>query len=186
MVKRAMIAGLNAAGINVRDLRVGSPAVSRFTTQKTRCVGGVHISGSMREAQSLEIRFFDKNGLDIAPWEQKKIERLYFRQEFRRAFFDEIGDIIYPPRPLEYYGSALTDAMNDAGLAGEWRKVVADMAGGPATFILPQVAHGWKINLIALNGVIDSEAASAPSEVPEEQAIAELARATELSVRTSA
>jgi mannose-1-phosphate guanylyltransferase/phosphomannomutase len=180
MVKRAMIAGLNAAGINVRDLRVGSPAVSRFTTQKTRCVGGVHISGSMREAQSLEIRFFDKNGLDVGPWEQKKIERLYFREEFRRAFFDEIGDIIYPPRPLEYYGAALNEAMEEAGLMGEWHKVVADMAGGPATFILPQVAHGWNVNLIALNGVVDSEATSAPSEEPEDDAIAEIMRATEL------
>jgi len=180
MVKRAMIAGLNAAGINVRDLRVGSPAVSRFTTQKTRCVGGIHISGSMREPQSLEIRFFDKNGLDIAPWEQKKVERLYFREEFRRAFFDEIGDILYPPRPLEYYGAALNDAMEEAGLLGDWRKVVADMARGPATFILPQVARGWNINLIALNGIIDSEASSAPSERPEDGAVEELARATKL------
>jgi mannose-1-phosphate guanylyltransferase/phosphomannomutase len=180
MVKRAMIAGLNAAGVNARDVRVASPAVSRFTTQKTRCVGGIHISGSMREPQSLEIRFFDANGLDIAPWEQKKIERMYFRQEFRRAFFDEIGDIIYPPRPLEYYGAALKEAMIDAGLVGEWRKVVADMAGGPATFMLPQVAHSWHVNLIALNGVVDSEAASAPSEEPEDAAIEELARSTKL------
>lgn len=180
MVKRAMIAGLNAAGVNARDLRVASPAVSRFTTQKTRCVGGIHISGSMREPQSLEIRFFDANGLDIAPWEQKKIERMYFRQEFRRAFFDEIGDIIYPPRPLEYYGAALKEAMIDAGLVGEWRKVVADMVGGPATFMLPQVAHAWHVNLIALNGVVDSEAASAPSEEPEEASIEELARSTKL------
>ena len=180
MVKRAMIAGLNAAGINVRDLRLGSPAISRFTTQKTRCVGGVHISGSMREMQSLEIRFFDRNGLDVAPWEQKKIERLYFREEFRRAFFDEIGDIIYPPRPLEYYGAALNEAMEQAELGGEWRKVVADMVGGPATFLMAQVSHGWKINLIALNGFVDSEASSAPSEVPADDAIAELARATQL------
>jgi mannose-1-phosphate guanylyltransferase/phosphomannomutase len=180
MVKRAMMAGLNAAGINVRDLRVGSPAVSRFTTQKTRCVGGIHISGSMREPQSLEIRFFDKNGLDIAPWEQKKVERLYFREEFRRAFFDEIGDIIYPPRPLEYYGAALNDAMRDAGLLGAWRKVVADMAGGPATFILPQVAHGWGINLIALNGIVDTEAAQVPHEEPHDGAVMEVARSVEL------
>jgi mannose-1-phosphate guanylyltransferase/phosphomannomutase len=180
MVKRAMIAGLNAAGIHVRDLRLGSPAVSRFTTQKTRCVGGIHISGSMREAQSLEIRFFDKNGLDVGPWEQKKIERLYFRQEFRRAFFDEIGDIIYPPRPLEYYATALNEAMEEAGLLGEWRKIVVDMVGGTATIILPQVTRAWNINIISLNGFVDSEASSAPSEVPDEAAIAELGRAAEL------
>ena len=180
MLKRAMIAGLNAAGISVRDLRVASPAVARFTTQKTRCVGGVHLSGSMREPQSIEIRFFDKNGLDIAPWEQKKIERLYFREEFRRAFFDELGDIQYPPRPLEYYGAALKDAMDEADLGDEWRRVVADMAGGPATFVLPQVAHGWRLNLIALNGVVDSEATSAPSEEPTIEGVGDVGRAIEL------
>ena len=180
MIKRALIAGLNAAGVNARDLRVASPAVCRFTTQKTRCVGGVHISGSMREAQGLEIRFFDKNGLDIAPWEQKKIERLYFREEFRRAFFDEIGDIVYPPRPLEYYREGLNEAILAAGLAGDWRKAVVDFVGGPASFILPQVAHGWKINVISLNGVVDSEAPSAPSEHPSQGSVAEVVRAVEL------
>ena len=180
MIKRAMIAGLNASGINVRDLRVASPALSRFTTQKTRCVGGIHISGSMREPQSLEIRFFDKNGLDIAPWEQKKIERLYFREEFRRAFFDEVGEILYPPRPLEYYGAALNEAIVQADLGNEWRKVVADMAGGTASFILPQVAHGWNLNIIAVNGVVDSEATSAPSEEPTGESVVEISRAVEL------
>ncbi len=180
MIKRAMCSGLNAAGVNVRDLRVASPAVSRFTTQKTRCVGGIHVSGSMREAQSLEIRFFDRNGLDIAPWEQKKIERLYFREEFRRAFFEEVGEILYPSRPLEYYAAALKEAIAEADLGTEWRKVVADMAGGPASFILPQVAHGWNLNLIAVNGVVDSEATSAPSELPTGESMVELARAVEL------
>jgi len=180
MVKRAMVAGLNAAGVNVRDLHVASPAVSRFTIQKTRCVGGIHISGSMREAQSLEIRFFDKNGLDIGPWEQKKIERLYFREEFRRAFFDEVGEIIYPARPLEYYASAIREAVTDADTGEEWRKVVVDMAGGPASFILPQVAHGWFLNVIAVNGVVDSEATSAPSEDPTDDRTTELLRAVEL------
>jgi mannose-1-phosphate guanylyltransferase/phosphomannomutase len=180
MLKRAMIAGLNAAGIDVRDLRVASPALTRFTTQKTRCVGGVHLSGSTRDPQSLEIRFLDKNGLDIAPWEQKKIERVYFREEFRRAFFDELGDILYPPRPLEYYGTALREAMVEANLGDDWRRVVADMAGGPATFMLPQVAHGWHLNLIALNGVVDSEATAAPSEEPTEEGVDEVSRAIEL------
>lgn len=180
MIKRAMIAGLNAAGIHVRDLRLASPAVSRFTTQKTRCVGGIHISGSMREVQSLEIRFFDSNGLDIGPWEQKKIERLYFREEFRRAFFDEIGDIIYPPRPLEYYAAALNEAMADADFGNERRKVVVDMVGGPATIVLPQVSQGWNLNVISLNTFVDSEASSAPSEVPDDAAILELARAAQL------
>lgn len=161
MVKRAMVAGLNAAGINVRDLRVASPSLSRFTTQKTRSVGGIHVAAVSNDAQSLEVRFFDKNGLDIAPWEQKKIERLYFREEFRRAFFDEVGEIIYPPRPLEYYSAALQEAITESGLQGNWRKVVADMGCGAAALIFPQVAQGWNLNLIALNPVVDVESTPA-------------------------
>lgn len=157
MIKRAIVAGLNAAGVNVRDLRVASPALCRFTTQKTRSVGGIHVAAAPGDHPSLEIQFFDKNGLDIAPWEQKKVERLYFRGEFRRSFFDDVGEIIYPPRPLEYYSAALQEAIVSAGLEGRWRKVVADMGCGAASLVLPQITQGWHINLIALNPVVDVE-----------------------------
>ncbi len=179
MVKRAMVAGFNASGINVRDLRVASPAVSRFTTQKTRCVGGLHIAASRTDPQALEIRFLDANGLDIAPWEQKKIERLYFRGEFRRAFFSEVGEIIYPPRPLEYYTAALEDALADAKLAAVWSKVVADMGCGAASLVLPLVAASWNLNLVALNPVLDIESIQGCSE-PSEESVAELRRGVEL------
>jgi mannose-1-phosphate guanylyltransferase/phosphomannomutase len=179
MIKRAIAAGLNASGINVRDLRVASPALSRFTTQKTRCVGGIHVATSQDDLQSLEIRFFDKNGLDIPPWDQKKIERLYFRGEFRRAFFEDVGDILYPPRPLEYYTVALNEAMEQVGVNGGWRNVVTDMGGGTASLVLPSVAGGWHINLIALNPVVDFEASSEFSESKSE-AMTQLGRALDV------
>lgn len=180
MIKRAMVAGLNAAGLNVRDLRVASPAVSRFTTQKTRSVGGIHIAMTQGDPQSVSIRFFDKHGLDIAPYEQKKIERLYFRGEFRRAFFDEIGEIIYPPRPLEYYSAALREAVDEAGLGTTWGKVVADMGCGSASLVLPIVAHGWHLNIIALNPVVDTEAASVGCGEPTTRALDELRSGVDL------
>lgn len=179
MIKRAMVSGLNAAGINVRDLRVASPAVSRFTTQKTRCVGGVHISASPNGSQSLHIDFFDKNGLDLAPWDQKKIERLYFRGEFRRAFFDEVGEIIYPPRPLEYYAAAVHDAVRGISDDGRWLKVVCDMACGAASLTLPILAHDWHVNLVALNPVLDTESNSGCG-LPDAESLALLSGSAEL------
>lgn len=158
MIKRAMVAGFNSAGINVRDLRVASPAVNRFTTRETRCLAGVHVSASPIDPQSVQILLFDESGLDLAPSGEKKVERLYFRGEFRRAFFDEVGDIIYPPRALEYYGAGLAEAMQRQGFGDEWRKVVADMGFGAASIILPQVSQGWHINLVALNAFNDAEA----------------------------
>ncbi|MEJ1730957.1 hypothetical protein SMA90_32010, partial [Escherichia coli] len=86
MVKRAVAAGLNSTGCHVRDLRVASPAVTRFTTRDTRAMGGVHICAADGDPQSIEIHFYDAEGIDVSTGLEKKIERLYFRKEFRRAF----------------------------------------------------------------------------------------------------
>ncbi|HEX9094116.1 MAG TPA: sugar phosphate nucleotidyltransferase [Coriobacteriia bacterium] len=166
MVKRAMVAGLNSAGVNVRDLRVASSAVNRFTTRDSRCVGGVHVSVAPRDPQQLEIHFYDKAGLDLAPGDEKKTERLYFRQEFRRSFFDQMGEIIYPPRALEYYTAGMLDALGVTDSRARVRipqptgvrmKVVAEMGFGVASVVLPQVAAGWGIDLISMRPFLDAE-----------------------------
>ncbi len=38
---------------------------------------------------------------------QRKIERLLDREDFRRAFAGDIGDIVFPPRSIEFYTAAL-------------------------------------------------------------------------------
>lgn len=157
MVKRAMVAGLNSAGCHVRDLRVASSAINRFTTRDTRCMGGIHVAQSPSDPQVLDIQFYDKSGLDIAPWEEKKVERLYFRGEFRRAFLDEVGDIIYPPRAIEYYSAGLQYAIEQRGLSDNWLKVVADMAFGVTSIVVPQVVEKWHVDLVSLNPFSDAE-----------------------------
>jgi mannose-1-phosphate guanylyltransferase/phosphomannomutase len=175
MVKRAVVAGLNATGCHVRDLRVASPAVTRFTARDTRCQGGVHVCSSSSDPQSLELHFYDHEGIDLSPAMEKKVERLYFRQEFRRAFFDQIGEIIYPPRALEYYTAGLTEALSSTSEAVRGSKLVVDMGMSPASFILPGVVGRWGIDLIALRAFVDSERTNVPAE-DRESRLVELAR----------
>ncbi len=157
MVKRAMVAGLNSAGCHVRDLRVASPAINRFTTRDTRCMGGLHVCQSASDPQVLEIHFYDKTGLDIAPFEEKKVERLYFRGEFRRAFLDEVGDIIYPPRALEYYSEGLAYALERRHYSEGRATVVADLGHGVASIVIPEVAHVWGLDIVSLHPFLDAE-----------------------------
>ncbi len=157
MIKRAIAAGLNSTGVNVRDLRVASPGITRFTTRDTRCEGGVHVCASSKDPQVIEIHFYDKGGIDLAPWIEKKVERLYFRGEFRRAFFEEVGDILYPPRALEYYTAGLMDALEGGAPIHRRPTIVVDMGMSPASFVLPQVAGRWDVELVALRPFVDSE-----------------------------
>ena len=97
MLKRAMMAGLNAAGINVLDLEVASIPVTRFLVRSPRAIGGMTVRLHPTDTERVLVRFFDNAGSDIAEDNQRKIERLFQREDFRRAIPEEIGDIEFPP-----------------------------------------------------------------------------------------
>ncbi len=65
MLKRAMMAGLNAAGINVLDLEVASVPVTRFLVQSPEAFGGVTVRLGRTTRVGVAIRFFDATGIDI-------------------------------------------------------------------------------------------------------------------------
>jgi mannose-1-phosphate guanylyltransferase / phosphomannomutase len=186
MAKRAMAAGLNSAGNNVRDLRVASSAVNRFTTRDSRCVGGIHVCASPSDPQTTEIHFYDKAGLDISVADEKKVERFYFRQEFRRSFFDQMGEIIYPPRALEYYTAGMLDALGVIDARERVRipepreprlKVVAQLSFGVASIVAPQVSSAFGIDMVALQPFLDSERSLIAGAAERDSHVSEAAQA---------
>jgi mannose-1-phosphate guanylyltransferase/phosphomannomutase len=151
MLKRAAMAGLNAAGVSVRDLEVASVPVTRFAVRSPDVAGGITIRLLEGDPQSVVIRFFDTNGADFTEAGQRKIERLFLREDFRRVFPGEIGDIGFPPRHLESYSAALeaavaVDRINEAGF-----KVVLDYAYGATSFVMPNVLAKLGADVLAVN-----------------------------------
>src|SRR3954471_11074225 len=59
MIKRAMIAGINATGVNIDDLRVASPSMNRHLIKSSRLAGGIHVNVTAEDPESIEILFFD-------------------------------------------------------------------------------------------------------------------------------
>ncbi|HLY30925.1 MAG TPA: sugar phosphate nucleotidyltransferase, partial [Ktedonobacterales bacterium] len=85
MVKRAIISGLPSAGINVWDLESVPLPVARYYVRTTEAVGGVHIRLSPFDPRVVDIKFFDQYGQDISKNTERKIENLFFREDFRRV-----------------------------------------------------------------------------------------------------
>ena len=106
-LKRAIIAGLNLSGVHVMDLELSTVPVTRFQVRSERAQGGISVRLAPDDPDSVEIRFFDEKGADIDETQQRKLERLLYREDFRRAFAADIGDIMFPPRALEFYTAAL-------------------------------------------------------------------------------
>jgi mannose-1-phosphate guanylyltransferase/phosphomannomutase len=151
MLKRAMMAGLNASGVNVLDLEVASVPVTRFLARRPEAAGGITIRLVEGDPQSCVIRFFDTHGTDLTEDAQRKIERLFLREDFRRVFPAEIGDIGFPPRALEQYTAALESTVDVQSIREAHFKVVVDYAYGSSAFVMPNVLSKLGADVLGVN-----------------------------------
>jgi mannose-1-phosphate guanylyltransferase/phosphomannomutase len=161
MLKRAVMAGLNSAGINVDDLEVASVPVTRFQVRSQRSQGGITVRLVAGDAQSAVLRFFDDTGIDISTDLARKVERLYYREDFRRVYPGEIGDIDFPPRSLEFYTAALMASFDASLVRNHGFKVVVDYAHGTTAFVMPNVLSKLGAEVLAVNPYASTPGATA-------------------------
>jgi mannose-1-phosphate guanylyltransferase / phosphomannomutase len=159
MLKRAMISGLPSAGVNVADLRSVPTPVARFMTAASGAAGGVHVRLSRNDNRVAEIKFFDAHGLDIDTNVERKIENIFFREDFRRVYLDEVGRIAYADRVEERYVEAFMRALDPHALAslGHRFSLVVDYANANASDILPSILRRLNVDVIELNANLDED-----------------------------
>jgi mannose-1-phosphate guanylyltransferase/phosphomannomutase len=150
-LKRAFIAGLNLSGVHIMDLELATVPVTRFQVRSERAQGGVTFRLAPGDPDSVEIRFVDEKGADIDEGTQRKIERLLYREDFRRAFAGDIGDIGFPPRAMEYYTAALERSVDAPRLQKRAFKVVLDYSFGAVSFVMPNVLPKIGANVLGVN-----------------------------------
>jgi mannose-1-phosphate guanylyltransferase/phosphomannomutase len=151
VLKRALMVGLNAAGVDVADLEVATIPVTRFGIRIEGGSGGVSVRLAPDDPQSVVIRFFDAGGIDISELSQKKIERLFYREDFRRSLAGEIGDIRFPVRTAEFYTAVLMEHIDVEGVRSARFKVVLDYAYGAASFVMPNVLSKLGAEVLSVN-----------------------------------
>lgn len=151
MLKRAMMAGLNAVGVNVLDLEVASVPLTRFGTRQPIAQAGLTVRLDPDDPQQVIVRFFDGEGADLTDDARRKIERLFDREDFRRAIPSEIGDIGFPPRLLEHYATAISEAVDLTVIRSRRPKAVLDYAYGSTSFVMPDVLAKLGAQVLAVN-----------------------------------
>jgi mannose-1-phosphate guanylyltransferase/phosphomannomutase len=130
---------------------VASVPVTRFIVRRPANNAGVTVRLHPDDPQSVIIRFFDAQGLDITEESQRKIERLFGREDFRRVFPGEIGDIGFAPRALDHYATALEATVEIERIREANFKVVIDYSYGSASFAMPNVLSKLGLEVLAVN-----------------------------------
>ena len=155
-LKRAVHGALNASAINVVDLEAQPLPVARFeTAARSEYSGGIALRTTPGDPQSIDIIFLDSDGADMSQAAQRKLERIFSRQEYRRAFPGEIAELTYPPRVVEAYTHALLRGIDMDGVRGAGLKVVADCAGGTASLVLPGLLGRIGVDVLTVNNTLD-------------------------------
>jgi mannose-1-phosphate guanylyltransferase/phosphomannomutase len=155
MVKRAIISGLPSAGVNVSDLESVPLPVARYYVRTTDAAGGVHIRLSPFDPRIVDIKFFDTNGLDISKPTERKIENLFFREDFRRVYLDDIGTIAYAPAVNERYTTAFLRAIDADVLRKRRFRLVVDYGHGASVEVMSPIFNALGADVIALNATRD-------------------------------
>lgn len=165
-LKRAVISALTSSAINVVDLEVVPVPVARLATAEGSA-GGVVIRTSAGRPESVDILFLDERGADLSLAAQQKLERVFTRGEFRRAFPGEIGDLTFPPRVMEGYAHELLRCIDTTGLSDAGLKVVVDTGGGTASLVLPSLLGRLGVDALTVNNGLDE---MSPTETAGERA----------------
>ena len=161
-LKRAVHSALNASAINVVDLEAQPLPVARFETARGECGGGIALRTTPGNPQSIDLIFLDKTGADLSQADRRKIERVFSRQEYRRAFPGEIAELIYPARVRESYAHELLRCVDLTGVDEAGMKVVVDCAGGTVSLLLPVLLGRIGVEVLTVNNRLD-EASPTPS-----------------------
>lgn len=178
MLKRAMMAGLNAAGVSVEDLEVASVPITRWIVRRPNVSGGFTVRLDPDDPDAAVIRFFDAEGLDLADDDRRKVERLFNREDIRRVFPAEIGEIGFAPRALEHYATAVAGTVDCDAIAGAGFKVVVDYAYGSTSFAMPTVLAKLGLEALAVNPFMSTAGMLAVDLDAHADAVGDLVRAS--------
>ncbi len=166
MIKRAIISGLPSAGVNVHDINQVPIPVARYFIRSTDAVGGVHVRLSPHDKRVIDIKFFDQYGLDINKTTERKLENLFFREDFRRVDVDEVGaiEVLENADVLNRYLEGFSGVVDYDLVRKRKFQVVIDYANGSATQLLPGIFNRLGCDLIVLNAGADESRLARPVE----------------------
>lgn len=164
MIKRALVSGLPSASNNVNDLGSVPIPVARYYTRAVKAAGGVHVRLSPYDQRVVDIRFFGNDGLNLTREQERNVERIFFREDYRRAYMADIGNIDYAPDVVEVYSRGYLKTLDVPAIRGARIKIVVDYAHAPTAEVLPQLLDALNTEVVPLNARIDSNRVSIPQE----------------------
>jgi mannose-1-phosphate guanylyltransferase / phosphomannomutase len=130
-------------------------AVSRHMAHISGASGGLHVSISPSDPTQTLIEFFDGSGRNLTRPAERKIESIFFREDFRRAPREAVGSLEFLGRTMEYYNEGFLNFVDSVAIRRWGPKLVVDYSYGPLCLLMPLVLGRLGGESTALNAFVD-------------------------------
>jgi mannose-1-phosphate guanylyltransferase/phosphomannomutase len=156
MIKRAVISGLMSVGCDVLDLRSMPLPIMRHTLRGSAAAGGMYVRIAPTNPRVLLIEFMDQNAIYLSKSVERKIETMFFREDWARADVDRIGNLEFASRAVEQYQEDYARHIDATPIIQRKLKVVADFTFGRVASVFPTVLGRMGCDVVALNAYVDA------------------------------
>ncbi len=164
LLKRGLISGLLAAGVDVSDLETLPIPVVRYALHKGRYAAGIYVRHSPEDYRLIDAIFFDGSGLDMPTSKLKKVERMYFGEDFERASLDQIGHLEVHEQVLENYRQDFLNDIDVELIKKAGFKVIIDHSNGSSSQVFPTLFTELGISAVELNATLNPRKFSSSPE----------------------
>ncbi len=159
MLKRAFVGGMLAAGIDVINLKSIPSAVLRFNLARNpEYIAGIYFRQVREDTTSTAITFYNDEALRIKNDLAKKIEKMYFKETFRRVEFSQIGSVFESQRIQECidYKKRMEESFKKRLFACVNCRIAVDMMHGTSCEVFPYVLNDLSIDNMIFNNYHDA------------------------------
>ncbi|AMQ19411.1 phosphoglucosamine mutase [Thermococcus peptonophilus] len=150
MLKDALISGLLSTGCDVIDVGIAPTPAIQWATNHFNADGGAVITASHNPPEYNGIKLLEPNGMGLKKEREAIVEELFFKEDFHRAKWDEIGelrkeDIIKP------YIEAIKNRVDVEAIKKRRPFVVVDTSNGAGSLTLPYLLRELGCKVVSVN-----------------------------------
>lgn len=151
MIKRAFVAGVLSAGVNVKDLKSVPVPILRYKLQTFGEVGGVYFRYALENPEVTEILFYDSHAFETSVAFEKGFERILHREDFRRVSEGAVGRISDLSGIVDFYREGFISSIKGEVIKERKFRIVVDFAFGSSSECFPSILNELGCEVISLN-----------------------------------
>jgi len=151
LLKRSMMCGLMATGVDIDDLEILPTPVLRRALRHGSYAAGIYIRHNPSDYNVVDIIFFDGSGLDLPTAKSKKVERSFINEDYPRASMAETGHLEEQERLFDTYRDDFLETIDQEAVRDARFRIVIDYSYGSAGQFFPEITSALDIDVLGVN-----------------------------------